>query len=318
MSTSTGTQKNPSKALVIAAFAALYIIWGSTYLAIFIAIKSIPPFLMAGARFLIAGLLLYTWCRLQGQSTPDLKSLSKISFTGILLLFIGNSGLVWVEQYLPTGLSAIIIATVPLWFVILDKRQWKYHFANKQIVFGLLIGFAGVLSLFAGTSKINLFDSKIKFISFFVLLFGSICWAIGSLYAKYKPANGSTGMKAAVQMMAAGTVSLLTGIGCGEIQQFSWSNLSIQSAMAVVYLITFGSLIGYMSFVWLMSVRPPSLVGTYAYVNPVVAVFLGWLIAHEQISWHQVIALVIILAGVIIVNFSKENTLPVNSKKLAG
>jgi drug/metabolite transporter (DMT)-like permease len=310
-------QKNPSKVLVIAAFAALYIIWGSTYLAIFIAIKNIPPFLMAGVRFLIAGLTLYTWCRLQGQSTPDIKSLTKISFTGFLLLFIGNSGLVWVEQYLPSGLSAIIVATVPLWFVILDKRQWKYHFANKQIVFGLLIGFAGVLSLFAGNSKVNFFDSKMKYISFFVLVFGSICWATGSLYAKYKPANGSTGMKASVQMMTAGIVSLLTSIGSGEIQQFSWYQLSVESVLAVLYLITFGSLIGYMSFVWLMSVRPPSLVGTYAYVNPVVAVFLGWLIAHEQITWHQVIALLIILAGVIIVNFSKEKIHPDDSEKLA-
>ncbi len=311
------TKNAPSRALVIAAFAALYIIWGSTYLAIFIAIKNIPPFLMAGARFIIAGLVLYIWCRLQGQSTPDIKSISRISFSGILLLFIGNSGLVWVEQYLPTGLSAIIIATVPLWFVILDKRQWKFHFANKQIVFGLLIGFAGVLSLFAGNSQVNLFDSKIKLISFFVLVLGSICWAIGSLYAKYKPSNGSTGMKASIQMMAAGTVSFITGTGSGELQQFSWGSLSMQSVMAVIYLITFGSLIGYMSFVWLMSVRPPSLVGTYAYVNPVVAVFLGWLVAHEQITWHQVIALVIILAGVIIVNFSKEKILPNDSKKLA-
>jgi drug/metabolite transporter (DMT)-like permease len=317
MPTLAVTQKTPSKALVIAAFAALYIIWGSTYLAIFIAIKSIPPFLMAGARFIIAGLLLYTWCRLQGQSTPDIKSIAKISFSGVLLLFIGNSGLVWVEQYLPTGLSAIIIATVPLWFVILDKRQWKYHFANKQIIIGLLIGFAGVLSLFAGNSSVDFYSDKMKLISFFVLVLGSICWAIGTLYSKYQPSNGSTGMKASIQMMAAGIVSLITGIGSGELRQFAWSNISTESVLAVFYLISFGSLIGYMSFVWLMSVRPPSLVGTYAYVNPVVAVFLGWLIAHEQITWHQVLALSIILTGVIIVNFSKEKIQPHDSKKLA-
>lgn len=317
MSTFAITPKTPSKALVIAAFAALYIIWGSTYLAIFIAIKSIPPFLMAGARFIIAGLLLYTWCRLQGQPTPDTKSIGKISFSGILLLFIGNSGLVWVEQYLPTGLSAIIIATVPLWFVILDKRQWKYHFANKQIIVGLLIGFAGVLSLFAGNSRVDFYSDKMKLISFFVLIVGSICWVIGSLYSKYQPANGSTGMKASIQMMAAGVVSLFTGIGSGELHQFVWGNVSTESVLAVFYLISFGSLIGYMSFVWLMSVRPPSLVGTYAYVNPVVAVFLGWLIAHEQITWHQVLALAIILTGVIIVNFSKEKIQPHDSKNLA-
>jgi drug/metabolite transporter (DMT)-like permease len=312
MQTLTASQKAPSKTLVIAAFAALYIIWGSTYLAIFIAIKSIPPFLMAGSRFFIAGLILYTWCRLQGQSTPDVKSVGNISFSGVLLLFVGNSGLVWVEQYLPTGFAAIIVATVPLWFVILDKRQWKFHFANKQIIIGLLIGFAGILSLFAGKSNIDFRNNKMQLISFFVLLIGSISWAIGTLYSKYKKSSGSTGMKAAIQMMAAGLVSLITGISSGELQQFAWSNISIQSVMAVLYLISFGSLIGYISFVWLMTVRPPSLVGTYAYVNPVVAVFLGWLIANEQITWHQVLALIIILTGVIIVNFSKEKIVQQN------
>jgi drug/metabolite transporter (DMT)-like permease len=310
-------QKKPSKTLVIAAFAALYIIWGSTYLAILIAVKNIPPFLMAGTRFLIAGLILYTWCRLQGQSTPDVKSIANISFSGILLLFIGNSGLVWVEQYLPSGFAAIIIATVPLWFVILDKRQWKFHFANRQIIIGLLIGFAGVLSLFAGKNSVNFHGNKMQLISFFVLVIGSISWAIGSLYSKYKKSNGSNGMKAAIQMMAAGSISMITGISSGELQQFSWSNVSAQSVMAVIYLITFGSLIAYMSFVWLMTVRPPSLVGTYAYVNPVVAVFLGWLIANEQITWHQVLALIIILTGVIIVNFSKEKIQPNDSKTVA-
>jgi len=317
MSDLSASPKNASKALVVTAFAALYIIWGSTYLAILIAVKSIPPFLMAGSRFIIAGLILYTWCRLKGQSNPDIKSIGKISFSGILLLFIGNSGLVWVEQYLPSGFAAIVIATVPLWFVILDKRQWKFHFANKQIIIGLLIGFAGVLSLFAGNSDIHFLDNKLQLISFFVLVLGSISWATGSLYAKYTPSNGSTGMKASIQMLAAGIVSFITGVGSGELQQFSWSNVSNDAIMAFVYLITFGSLIGYMSFVWLMTVRPPSLVGTYAYVNPVVAVFLGWFFANEQITWHQVIALVIILAGVIIVNLSKEKISAYDSKTLA-
>ena len=317
MSTPTISQKNPSKALVVTAFALLYIIWGSTYLGILIAVKSIPPFLMAGTRFIIAGVILYTWCRLKGEATPDIKSIGHISFSGILLLFIGNSGLVWVEQYLPSGFAAIVIATTPLWFVILDKRQWKFHFANKPIILGLLIGFAGVLSLFAGKSDIHFSDNKMQLISFFVLVLGSISWASGTLYSKYKKTNGSNGMKASIQMMAAGLIASATSISTGELHQFSWSNVSAEAIMAVAYLITFGSLIGYMSFVFLMSVRPPSIVGTYAYVNPVVAVFLGWLFAHEQITWHQVIALVIILTGVIIVNFSKEKIVANDSKTLA-
>ena len=317
MPTSIVSQKNPSKALIVTAFALLYIIWGSTYLGILIAVKSIPPFLMAGTRFVIAGIILYTWCRLKGEATPDIKSIGHISLSGILLLFIGNSGLVWVEQYLPSGFAAIVIATTPLWFVILDKRQWKFHFANKPIIIGLLIGFAGVLSLFAGKSDIHFSDNKMQLISFFVLVLGSISWASGTLYSKYKKANGSNAMKAAIQMMAAGLVAAATSISTGEMHQFSWNNVSVEAIMAVAYLITFGSLIGYMSFVFLMSVRPPSIVGTYAYVNPVVAVFLGWLFAHEQITWHQVIALAIILTGVIIVNFSKEKIVVNDSKAMA-
>jgi len=272
---------------------------------------------MAGTRFVIAGVLLYTWCRLKGEELPDIKSLGHISFSGILLLFIGNSGLVWVEQYLPSGFAAIVIATTPLWFVILDKRQWKFHFANKPIIIGLLIGFAGVLSLFAGKSDIHFSDNKMQLISFFVLVLGSISWASGTLYSKYKKTNGSNAMKAAIQMMAAGLVASATSISTGELHDFSWNNVSVEAIMAVAYLVTFGSLIGYMSFVFLMSVRPPSIVGTYAYVNPVVAVFLGWLFAHEQITWHQVIALAIILTGVIIVNFSKEKIVVNDSKAMA-
>ncbi len=310
-------KKEPAQALVIAAFAALYIIWGSTYLAIVIAVKNIPPFLMIGARFFIAGFILYIWCRINKQPTPPLKSVASISFAGLLILFFGNGSLVWVEQYIPTGLAAIIVATVPLWFVVLDKRQWKYHFSNKFIIVGLLIGFAGVLTLFAGGGGISFTGSRMQLISFVVLLSGSVMWAVGSLYSKYTPAEGSTGMKAAIQMMSAGVVGFIIGIASGELQQFSWSNISWNVIGAILYLITFGSLIGYMSYVWLITVRPPAQVSTYAYVNPVVAVFLGWLIVDEKITWHQVIALSIILAGVIIVNLSKEKIKKYDSKNLA-
>lgn len=310
-------KKEPAKALVIAAFAALYIIWGSTYLAIVIAVRNIPPFLMIGIRFFIAGIILYLWCRLQGQSTPPIKSVANISLAGLLILFFGNGSLVWVEQYISTGLAAIIVATVPLWFVLLDKRQWKYHFSNKFIITGLLVGFAGVLTLFAGNSSLRSADNKMQVISFIVLLSGSIMWAVGSLYSKYKPTEGSTGMKAAIQMMTAGVIAFIVGIVSGELNQFSWSHISWNVVAAILYLITFGSLIGYMSYVWLLSVRPPAQVGTYAYVNPLVAVLLGWLIVDEQITWHQVIALSIILTGVIIVNLSKEKIRKYDSKNLA-
>lgn len=305
MTAGTGIKQH-SKALIIAAFAALYIIWGSTYLGIKYAIETIPPFFMVGIRFLIAGFLLLIWCIIKREAMPSLKSIAIISFAGILMLFIGNAAVVWSEQYLPSGLVAIIVATLPLWFVILDKRQWRFHFSNKLIIVGLLIGFGGVMMLFAGKGSIGITGSKMKIISFFVLIVGSIGWAIGSLYSKYKKTDGSTIVKVAIQMLAAGIVGIIAAFINSEHKEFTLSQVSQTSVLALIYLITLGSMVAYIAYIWLLSIRPPSLVGTYAYVNPVVAVFLGWLMVGEVISTQQIIALSIILAGVILVNFSKE------------
>lgn len=301
------TLKKPSRLLIVLAFAAIYLIWGSTYLAIVIAIRDIPPLFMAGARFFSAGLLLYAFARIRGEPTPDLRSTSAISLSGILMLFCGTGSLVWVEQYIPSGLAAIIVATVPLWFVLLDKRQWKFHFSNKWIITGLLVGFIGVLLLFADKKSFSFSGDRMKVISFFVLLTGSVIWAIGSLYSKYKPVQGSTVMKAAIQMTAAGICSLLAGFIAGEHHTIVWSLVSWDSLFALIYLITAGSLVAYLAYVWLLGVRPPALVGTYAYVNPVVAIFLGWLVIHEPITRQQLIALSVILSGVILVTVIKKN-----------
>ena len=298
--------KEPPKLLIIAAFTALFIVWGSTYLGIMLAIKSIPPFFMLGTRFLIAGILLYLWCLIKGEKAPSLRLFGSVGVGGFLMLFMGNGAVTWSEQYLPSGLAAIIVATVPLWFVLLDKRQWKFNFSNKLIIFGIVVGFAGVLLLFSGKGTSGLIDNKLKLISFFVLMIGTIGWATGSLYSKYKEADVTVTMKAAVQMIAAGLTAFLAGLISNEQKNFLVSNVSLQSALALLYLIIIGSLVTYMAYIWLLSVRPPALVGTYAYVNPVVAVFLGWLIAGEAITRQQIIALIVILAGVILVNFAKE------------
>jgi drug/metabolite transporter (DMT)-like permease len=295
-----------SKALVFAAFAAVYIIWGSTYLAILLAIKTIPPFFMAASRFFIAGLILLIWALLKGEQLPDLKSILKISIAGILMLAFGNALLAWVEQYIASGLAAILVATVPLWFVVLDKRQWKYHFSNKQIILGLIVGFAGVILLFSGKGSADLFSSKMKIISLIVLLIGTIGWTIGSLYSKYQKIQGSTLMKVAIQMIASSIVIFIGAFSFHEQKDFIISNVSWESIGALIYLILMGSLVGYMAYIWLLSVRPASLVGTYAYVNPVVAVFLGWLIANEHVSFMKIVGLIIIIAGLVIVNMSKE------------
>lgn len=300
------THREPSKTLIIAAFAALYLIWGSTYIAIRFALESIPPFLMAGSRFFIAGILLYAWCKFRGQPTPAASSLLKISWSGILMLFCGTGSLVWAEQYIPSGLASIIVATLPLWFVLIDKRHWSFHLSNKWIIAGLIIGFAGVLLLFIDKKLTDISGNYYTLLSIGVLTAGTIVWAIGSLYAKYTDMEGTAAMKAAIQMIAAGLLALIIGFIIGEQNKKELQSISTNSLLALLYLITMGSLVAYMAYVWLLEVRPPSLVGTYAYVNPVVAVFLGWWLLNEAVSRQQLIALAVILAGVVAVNISKE------------
>jgi drug/metabolite transporter (DMT)-like permease len=311
----TTKHKEPSQLLIVAAFAALYLIWGSTYLFIMIAIKTIPPFFLIASRFLIAGAILIAWCLFKGEKIPGLSDILKIAFGGVLMLFIGNGAVTWGEQFLPSGLAAIIVATVPLWFVLLDRRNWQFNFSNRMIIIGIVVGFAGVLLLFSGKGTVDMFGSGMKILSFFILIGGTIAWAAGSLYSKYKEVRASTAMKVAIQMLSAGIAGLFAGFIDDEQKGFGIGNISGQSAFAVIYLIVMGSLVAYMSYIWLLSVRPASLVGTYAYVNPVVAVFLGALILHEAITLQQVIALAVILAGVILVNFAKEQKRPINSKK---
>lgn len=299
------SSKNP-KALIVAAFASIYIIWGSTYLAILIAIKTIPPFFMAGMRFFIAGFILLLWALLKGEKLPDNKSILKTAFVGVLLLSIGNSAVAWAEQYLPSSLVAIIVATVPLWFVILDKKQWKFYFSNRLIVFGLIVGFAGVVVLFSGKNATDFFNTKMKLISLVVLTFSTMSWTVGSLYSKYQKIQGSTLMKVAIQMLSASIVIFLFGLLSNEQKDFVVSNVSWKSIGALLYLIIMGSLVGYLAYIWLLSVRPASLVGTYAYVNPVVAVFLGWLFANETIGISKITGLTIVILGLVIINISKE------------
>jgi drug/metabolite transporter (DMT)-like permease len=297
--------KEPSKMLVIAAFAAVYIFWGSTYIGIALAIKSTPPFLMAAIRFFGAGIILFTWCIARGEKIPDKMSVSKNSLAGILMLFFGTTSLIWVEQYLPVGLCSIIIATTPLWFVILDKKHWKDNFSDKFILLGLMIGLVGIVMLSTNKGSINWHGGKMQIISFFVLLCGSALWSVGSLYSKYSVTYGSTSIKASIQMMAAGLFALIVSAVVGEFNNFYWSQITTNSIYAMLYLITFGSLVGFIAYIWLLDVRPPAIVGTYAYVNPAVAMFLGWWILNEKITTIRIISLFIILSGVLLVNLSK-------------
>jgi len=299
------TKTQPAPGLVIAAFAAIYLIWGSTYLAILFGLKTMPPFLMSGIRFSVAGAILILWRLSSGERAAARPTLLN-AFAGVLMLFGGTGVVVWSELHLTSGMAAIVVASMPFWFVLLDYRQWSYNFSQKLVLGGIAIGFIGVLSLFGADS--GHFSEKTIF-AMLVLLAGCISWAGGSLFLKYNANTQSSMMNAGIQMLAAGIFSIFFGWATGETRGFSFAAVSVESWLGLAYLISFGSLVGYLSYVWLLSVRPVVQVGTYAYVNPVVAVTLGWLFANEPFSGRQLAALAVILAGVLLINLPKYRSL---------
>ncbi|SMO52105.1 EamA family transporter [Solitalea koreensis] len=302
----------PNKWLIALAFAAIYLIWGSTYLAILIALKSITPFLMACMRFFIAGVFLSAWCILKKEKAPSIKSIQKNAISGVLMLSIGSGSVIWAEQYLPSGTTAIIVATLPFWFILLDKKQWANYFSDKLIILGVLLGFGGVILLFGGIGATKQHISEremMQIISVFVLVGAGIAWVFGSLYAKYKPTTDSTMINVSIQLLVSGVFSLLASLIAGELSIFSFKSVTHDAWLALLYLAIMGSLVAYISYVWLITVCPPVQVGTYAYVNPVIAVVLGGLFANEPFTLKQILALGVILIGVLFVNLPKYKTL---------
>ncbi|MEP7372041.1 MAG: EamA family transporter [Chitinophagaceae bacterium] len=297
---------------IILAFSAIYIIWGSTYLAILFVIKDIPPMLMSGLRFLAAGIILFGWCCWKGQKLPGYSSLIKNSVCGILMLVGGTGAVAWSEQYLPSGLTAVIVTTVPFWFVLLDKQKWSFYFSNKMIIGGLLLGFAGVMLLVKFDNHLssgNIDNSK-TVLGIAVIVAGGIAWATGSLFSKYKPTSNSVLTNAAVQLIVAGFFSFALSVFSGESRNFSFTRVENSAWIAFVYLIVAGSLVTYLCYLWLLKVRPAAQVSSYVYVNPVVAVLLGAIVAGEAISSVQILALIIILSGVMLVNMPKYRVKP--------
>jgi len=303
----TGSTKNASTIMVVLAFATVYIVWGSTYLAIQKAVHGFPPLLMGALRFLASGLLLLTWCKLKGEQVFVKTNVRDSAISGVLLLFVGNGIVIWVEQFMPTSMVAITLSSAPLWFIVLDKSKWKENFRSKSTIAGLIIGFAGIILLFGENINIAFSSggNKAEIGGLALLCVGSIAWSAGSLYSKYHSHGGSVSVSAAWQMLAAGAAFVPLSLMRGEAQHLNWQGIPAESWLAIGYLITFGSILGFSAYVWLLQVRPATQVSTHAYVNPVVAVLLGILFAGERISWVQITGLAIILGSVLLINLVK-------------
>ena len=296
-----------SRIKILLAFAAIYIVWGSTYVALRFGIKTIPPFLLSAIRFAVASLLLFAYCLLKRKSFPDFKSFISNSVCGVLMLGGGTVSVAWGEQYVPSSTAAIIVTFLPFWFVLLDKKQWSYYFSNKIILVGLLLGFIGVMLLtnFSHTDTSGLNRPGHAAFGVIAILLGGIAWTTGSLISKYTVTNTSLLMNGTIQLFATSVVCFLVSSLTGELKTFLVEQVSSQSMFALLYLIFMGSLVAYLSYIWLLNERPAVQVSTYVYINPLIAVLLGVIFAGEQMSVAEMLSLLIILSGVLLVNVPK-------------
>ena len=287
------------EAKVALALGGLYFIWGSTYLAIRIAIETLPPLLMAGGRFLFAGGVLYAWGRARGAPRPSGDEWRTGWISGVLMLVGGNGAVVWAEQFVPSGMVALLVATVPLWIVLQDWLSGRGASPGAGTLLGILWGFAGVGLLVTG-SEIGRAGPESLAGGILVLL-GAGSWAAGSLVARYGARPRSAALGNGMQMVAGGGALLLLGLLLGEGGSLELSGVSAASALAVLYLVVFGSLIGFTSYIWLLRNTTPAVASTYAYVNPLVALALGWALASEPLSPRTLFAAFVILTGVMII-----------------
>jgi drug/metabolite transporter (DMT)-like permease len=294
----------PSRAKLVGAFAAIYIIWGSTYLGILLAIETIPPLLMAGTRFVIAGLILFLLAK-RGNSKPATRlQWRNAAIIGLLLLVGGNGAVIFAERMVPSGLVALIVAIEPIWIVLIDWARPGGRKPTLAIVAGLVLGIIGLVVLvdpFASTTNIRLAGVV-------VLMFGSISWAGGSVLAQHIELPKSAVVATAIEALAAGVFWLILWLVTLGPMHFNPAIVSLKSLGGMIYLITFGSVIGYSAYVWLLKVSTPAKVATFAYVNPIVALFLGWAFAGETLSFRTLIASAIIISAVALITVARSST----------
>lgn len=295
---------NNLKLRVLLAFVGIYIIWGTTYLAISYGLKGFPPFILSGFRFLVAGVIILLWLWKKGEKPNSLTNWYKNFIPGIFILAIGVGLVAWAEQYLSSTEAAIIMASEPFWFILLDKKNWKSYLSNPLVITGLVIGMGGLL-LFLKDSLQNgahTADDTMRYASFGILFISSLLWVLGSLFSKNRASSHSIFMNVGQQLIVGGVASLIIASILGEWTVINWNAIPLEAWSGLAYLIVFGSIIAYLSFIWLLSIKPPALVSTHTYVNPVVAVVFGWIIANENITGMQTIGLLVILLGVLLTN----------------
>jgi len=309
--TNAAGRGNRNLVALIAAFAAVYVFWGSTYLAIKYAIETLPPFIMAGSRFMFAGGVLFLLALgSKDFEMPTWKHWRTSLIVGTLLLLGGNGGVVYAEKYISSSLAALLVATEPFWIVILSWLWLNQGRPSRRVVFGLLVGFAGVAMLVAGEGASHGGSSGgsgewYQTVATVAIILAALSWAVGSMYGLKAPVPKSSLLTAGMQMLSGGLVLMIASVPKGEWSTFEISSVSANSWFALAYLVVFGSLIGFTAYSWLLKNAQPSMVSTYAYVNPVIAVLLGWGIAGESLTGSMLLGAALVVASVILVTTQK-------------
>jgi drug/metabolite transporter (DMT)-like permease len=290
------------------ALLSIYIVWGSTYLAIRFAVETIPPFLMAGTRFLIAGGMLYAFRRFRGDPAPTLRQWGSAAVVGLALLLGGNGLVSWAEQKVDSGIAALMVGTVPLWMVLIDalrpKRRQPHSPLHWPAVLGVVVGFAGIALLVSPSSMTGL-GGDIDLVGGGALVLGSLLWASGSLYSRTADLPSSPLLGTSLEMLCGGVGLYVVGTVSGEWGRVNLGGITWLSLAGLLYLIIFGSLVGFASYTWLLRNASTSLVSTYAYVNPMVAIIIGNLLAQEPFTPRVVIAATVIIGAVVIITLTQ-------------
>jgi drug/metabolite transporter (DMT)-like permease len=288
---------------MIVAFTLLYVLWGSTYLAMRVAVRDLPPYVIGASRYLVSGPLMLAWCVFSGRKIRlSRKDFFRILAIAVCLLSIGNMGVVWGEKYVSSGLAALIVADVPIWVVAIEAWVYRAGRVTAQGYVGLAMGMAGLLILLWPRLTSGTHLGHLELIGTIILTVGSMAWALGSVFSHRFPLTVDVFTSAAWQMTLGGIVNAAIALLTGQFLHAKWTAPAVES---IAYLIVCGSWLGYTAYIWLLEHVPTPKVATYAYVNPIIAVFLGWLILREKVDGFMLVGTVIIIASVALVNTSK-------------
>jgi drug/metabolite transporter (DMT)-like permease len=293
-----------SRAKLIAAFAAIYFIWGSTYLAIKFAIQSIPPFMVGATRFVLAGVLLYTYARLSSGIKPEKKHWRDGIILGVFLLGVGNGCVVWAQQRIPSGITALVVAIVPLLVVLIEWFRPTGKRPSGAAMLGVVIGLAGMALLIGPSAFLGAGD--VDPAGALVLFLGSVSWSVATVFGKRASVPPAPPLASAIQLLGGALCLIVASSVAGEPARVELAEISPRAMLAVAYLTIFGSIVAFSAYSWLLRVASPTKIATYAYVNPIVAMFLGWVFAGEEMSARVLMAAAIVLAGVALITRRRE------------